>query len=162
MHKHLINRIMTTQQKLRLSVPSFAANFPSSTASPSFYFRFPGCTPQSTAAVRKTIEDNDRRHDIYEKARCKLPHIKKIMANDKIVAHNHISHSLLTRYALGASPTLIEDSLIYDAGRHVSLDPTAGDRKVNGTHVPDKITRENWTDDKYLGQREYVLQFHGE
>lgn len=51
-------------------IPSFAKNFPASTASPSFYFNFPGCTPQSTAAVREAIEENDRRHDIYEKARC--------------------------------------------------------------------------------------------
>jgi hypothetical protein len=73
-----------------------------------------------------------------------------------IVAHNHISHSLLTRYALGASPTLIEDTLIYDAGRHFSLDPSAEDRDVDGEHVPEKITRENWTDERYLGQKEYA------
>lgn len=73
MHKHITRTLMTTQDKLKHSIPSFAANFPPSTASPSFYFKFPGCTPQSTAAVRKTIEDNDRRHDIYEKARCESP-----------------------------------------------------------------------------------------
>jgi len=73
-----------------------------------------------------------------------------------VVAHNHISHSLLTRYALGASPTLIEDTLIYDAGRHVSLDPGAEDRDVDEQHVPEKITRENWTSERYLGQKEYV------
>jgi hypothetical protein len=60
----------------------------------------------------------------------------------------------LTRYALGASPKLIEDALIYDAGRHVSLDPGVGDRKVDHSHVPEKITRENWMDEKYLGQKE--------
>jgi hypothetical protein len=79
-----------------------------------------------------------------------------------IVAHNHISHSLLTRYALGASPTLIEDTLIYDAGRHVSLDPAGEDRKVDREHVPEKITRENWTDERYLGQKEYVPHSQGE
>jgi hypothetical protein len=52
---------------------------------------------------------------------------------------------------------LIEDTLIYDAERHVSLDPTAEDRKVDDEHVPEKVTRENWTDEKYLGQKEYVL-----
>jgi hypothetical protein len=77
------------------------------------------------------------------------------------VAHNHISHSLLTRYALGASPTLIEDTLLYDAGRHVSLDPAGEDRKVDREHVPEKITRENWTDARYLGQKEYVLHSWG-
>lgn len=78
-----------------------------------------------------------------------------------IVAHNHISHSLLTRYALGASPTLIADTLIFDAGRHVSLDPSAEDRKVDAEHVPERITTENWTDERYLGQKEYVSKSSG-
>ena len=45
---------------------------------------------------------------------------------------------------------------MYDAGRHVSLDPAVGDRKVDQDHVPEKITRENWMDEKYLGQKEWV------
>lgn len=73
-----------------------------------------------------------------------------------VVAHNHISHSLLTRYALGGSSKLIKDALAFDAGRHVSLDPSAGDRRVQKEHVPDQITRDNWTDERYLGQKEYV------
>jgi hypothetical protein len=49
---------------------------------------------------------------------------------------------------------LIEDTLLYDARRHVSLDPGIGDRKVDSSHVPEKITRENWTDERYLGRKE--------
>ena len=150
-YRTLMTSTTQSQQKLSKHIPSFAANFPSSTASPSFYFHFPGCTPESTATVRRTIEENDRRHDIYEKARCKSQPCRMELT---IVAHNHISHSLLTRYALGASSRLIEDALMYDAGRHVSLDPAVGDRKVDQDHVPEKITRENWMDGKYLGQKE--------
>jgi hypothetical protein len=87
-----------------------------------------------------------------------MPSPMKIMRTgagaDGSVAHNHISHSLLTRYALGGSPKLIEDTLEYDAGRHVSLDPGVGDRKVDQSHMPKRITRENWTDGRYLGQKE--------
>lgn len=49
---------------------------------------------------------------------------------------------------------MIEDTLEYDAGRHVSLDPGVGDRKVDPSHVPERITRENWTDGRCLGQKE--------
>lgn len=161
-----ISRTMSTinTSDLPKSVPSFARNFPSSTASPSFYFRYPGTTAQSTQAVRTLLEENDRRYDIYEQQRCKCIHPfrhsggpgtpEEWMCLSSAVAHNHTAHSLLTRYALGAPPKLLVDTAVHDAKHSVALDPNEGDRKVVREHVPDRITRENWTDKRYLGQKE--------
>ena len=56
-------RTMTT-------IPPLARNFPDSTAVPSSYFRWPGIADSSTQTVRRILEENDRKYDIYEKARC--------------------------------------------------------------------------------------------
>jgi hypothetical protein len=52
------------------TVPALAKNFPDSTAVPSSYFKWPGITDSSTKTVRRILEENDRKYDIYEKARC--------------------------------------------------------------------------------------------
>ncbi|RSH81577.1 hypothetical protein EHS25_006199 [Saitozyma podzolica] len=132
-------------------VPSFAKNFPASTASPSKVFPFPGVTDESTKAVRRVLTENDQRYDIYESLR---------------FAHNHFSHSVLTRYALGAPAKLLEDTWAYDEPHLVSLDPEAGDRKTDMSKVPKEVTRENWDDPKYLAfegaYSRYLKFFHEE
>lgn len=52
------------------SVPAFAKGFPDSTAVPSAYFKWPGTTESSTQEVRRILQENDRKYDIYEKVRC--------------------------------------------------------------------------------------------
>ncbi|EIW70851.1 hypothetical protein TREMEDRAFT_28974 [Tremella mesenterica DSM 1558] len=132
-------------------IPPYAANFPSSTAQPSSIFPFPGVTPQSTRTVRRILEENDKTYDIWEKAR---------------FAHNHFPHSALTRYALGAPSKLLEEVWEHDRSHLVSLDPSGKDRHENLKKVPEKITRENWDDPKYLGVKacysRYLVFFHEE
>lgn len=67
------NKMSGGTSKSLLKPPSWAANFPPSTARPSKLFQFPGITPETTAAVRRVIEENDRGYDMYEwNRRCKL------------------------------------------------------------------------------------------
>ena len=68
----LIENFTKRMSSSKSAVPSLAKNFPTSTASPSQTFRWPGITPQSTATVRRILEENNRTSDIYEKLRCKL------------------------------------------------------------------------------------------
>ena len=68
-----------------------------------------------------------------------------------IDAHNHLAHSILARYALGAPASLIEGTWEYDKPHSVSLDPTAVDREVDLSRVPDEITVDNWDSPDYLG-----------
>lgn len=70
------------------------------------------------------------------------------MAED---AHNHLAHSVLARYALGAPASLIEATWEYDKPHSVSLDPSAKDREVDLSLVPDEITVDNWDGPEYLG-----------
>ncbi|KAL0250754.1 hypothetical protein I308_102970 [Cryptococcus tetragattii IND107] len=130
--------------------PSFARNFPTSTAEPSAYFKWPGVTWDSTKAVREVLEENDRGYDIFESVR---------------YAHNHFPHSVLSRYAFGAPPKLIHDCWNHDKRHLVSLDPAGPDRKdVDETKVPKRITREDWGN--YLGNKgcygPYLVFFHDE
>ncbi|KAK4687208.1 hypothetical protein P7C73_g2910, partial [Tremellales sp. Uapishka_1] len=122
---------------------------PSSTASPSSLFKWPGITPASTAVLRRTLEENDRRFDIWGKRRFE---------------HNHFAHSQLTRYALGATPKLLEETWAHDQRDLTSIDPR--ERGVGEEKVPPAITRENWSDPRWLGQKEaflpYLTFFHAE
>lgn len=52
------------------TIPAFAKGFPDSTAVPSTYFKWPGTSESSTKEVRRILEENDRKYDIYEKVRC--------------------------------------------------------------------------------------------
>lgn len=73
------------------------------------------------------------------------------------VAHNHFPHSILTRYALGAPPKLLEDTWKHDEPHLASLDPEDDHRETGDLgRLPDKITRENWDDPKTLGFKECV------
>ncbi|WVQ77260.1 hypothetical protein IAR50_006943 [Cryptococcus sp. DSM 104548] len=124
--------------------------FPPSTTNPSAYFNFPGVSPQSTSVARRVLEENNRGYDIYEGRR---------------FAHNHFPHSLLTRYALGASPHLLQKTWDHDKTHLVSLDPRAQDRKdVNVEKLPEKIDGENWR--AFLGDKGcyslYLPFFHSE
>ncbi|WVQ82439.1 hypothetical protein IAT38_004567 [Cryptococcus sp. DSM 104549] len=133
-----------------VTAPPFARNFPASTAKPSKYFKWPGVTWESTEAVRRTLEENNRGYDIYESRR---------------FAHNHFPHSVLTRYAFGAPPKLVDDTWALDKTHLVSLDPSAPDRKdVDASKLPKSIDRSNWG--KYLGVKgcysQYLVFFHAE
>ncbi|AFR92180.2 hypothetical protein CNAG_07308 [Cryptococcus neoformans var. grubii H99] len=130
--------------------PSFASNFPTSTAEPSAYFKWPGITWDSTKAVREVLEENNRGYDIYESRR---------------FAHNHFPHSVFSRYAFGAPPKLIHDCWNHDKTHLVSLDPAGPDRKdVDETKVPKRINREDWGN--HLGNKgcyaPYLVFFHDE
>ncbi|KAK8864191.1 hypothetical protein IAR55_001437 [Kwoniella newhampshirensis] len=134
--------------------PDYAKKFPDSTVGPSklLNWKWPGVTWESTKTVREVLEENDRGYDIYESRR---------------FAHNHFSHSVLTRYALGAPPQALRDTWIHDRDHLVSLDPRGADRKdVDASKVPAKIDRDNWGDRKYIGWKgnysRYLVFFHEE
>ena len=61
---------MTSNETSNGSIPPLAHNFPSSTASPSAIFHFPGVTHESTELTRRVLEENDRTHDVFMKLRC--------------------------------------------------------------------------------------------
>ncbi|WWD17510.1 hypothetical protein CI109_101951 [Kwoniella shandongensis] len=134
--------------------PPYAKKFPDSTVVPSQlpHWKWPGVTWESTQAVREVLEENDRGYDIYERRR---------------FAHNHFSHSVLTRYALGAPAKALRDTWEHDKKHLVSLDPSGSDRKdVDEKKVPEKIDRDNWGDRKYIGVKgnysRYLTFFHTE
>ncbi|KAL7421508.1 hypothetical protein Q5752_003277 [Cryptotrichosporon argae] len=134
-----------------MSTLPISRNFPTSTARPSRVCQLP-VSPGSTAVLQRTLEANDRGYDIYGAAR---------------FAHNHFPHSALTRYALGAGPRLLDDTWAHDRRELVSLDPRAGDHKIDQDVVdalPEKIDADNWT--AWLGQKDayalYLAFFHAE
>ncbi|KAI0776932.1 hypothetical protein BD413DRAFT_610512 [Trametes elegans] len=99
--------------------------------------RFPGVTPDSTAAVLKTLKDNHQRWHIF--------------FNEKGF-HNHISHHLLAIYHLGATGATIEAA--YKV--HSSTQRPA-------YKSPAPITRDNFHE--HLGDENYYnayLQFFTE
>lgn len=81
-------------------------------------------------------------------------------------AHNHFSHSALTRYALGAPAPLLQADWEYDRGYLASLDPRDGGREKDMAGMPAKITRENWKDPSVFGKKPahslYLPFFHAE
>ena len=111
-------------------------------------------TAESTHAVRRILEENNRTCDIYERLRCTcfpvLLDRSTSTDSPNEVAHNHFPHSALTRYALGAPSRLLEDTWKHDGSHLVSLDPEGSDRKVDLSKVPKDITRDNWDDPAYL------------
>ncbi|WWC70436.1 uncharacterized protein I206_104387 [Kwoniella pini CBS 10737] len=131
---------------------TISKDYPPSTAEPSRLFKFPGITWESTKAVRDVLEENDRMYDIYE---------------NKRFQHNHFPHSALTRYALGASPKLIKDTLEHDKPHLLPLDPEDPNRKHEEVKdIPEKIDHSNWGDRKYVGMKgaysRYLSFFHEE
>jgi len=66
------------------TVPALAKNFPDSTAVPSSYFKWPGITADSTKTVRRILEENDRKYDIYGKLRCELATFLKSAIGDPV------------------------------------------------------------------------------
>lgn len=142
--------------------PALAANFPSSTARPSSLFTLTGVTAGSTETVRRVLNENDHAYDMYEKKRrCASP-----VTTLTPVAHNHFAHSALTRYALGASPALLQADWEYDRTYLTSLDPRDDGRAKELEGMPEEITAANFRDDRWLGHKgaysAYLTFFHKE
>ncbi|ORX36099.1 hypothetical protein BD324DRAFT_630158 [Kockovaella imperatae] len=135
-----------------LPIPSMARNFPDSLAGPSSFFSFPGITPESTSTTRRLLEENDRRNDIFGPSR---------------IFHNHFSHGLLTRYALGAPSKMLQGSWEAEQEDFFSLDPTAKGRRASvAKRLPEAISEASWDDPATLGVTDaypiYLAYFHNE
>lgn len=68
-------------------------------------------------------------------------------------AHNHFAHAALARYALGASPSLIQADWEHDRKFLASLDPRDGGREKDIEGYPDKFDRSNWSDSRFMNKR---------
>lgn len=70
-------------------------------------------------------------------------------------AHNHFSHSALSRYALGATAPLIDADWVYDRQHLAPLDPIEGgrEREIKTLDLPDKFTTDNWADKKWYERK---------
>ncbi|KAL1405379.1 hypothetical protein Q8F55_009010 [Vanrija albida] len=136
-----------------LPPPPLAASFPASTARPSSTFTFVGATPEATATLRRVLEENDRAYDVYMGLR---------------FAHNHFSHSVLARYALGGGPALLQRTWEHDRAALVPLDPASQPGRDGGVPAsfPDTIDTSNWASQATLGKKpayaRYLSFFHAE
>ena len=83
------NPAQLSRRTMTSTIPPFARDFPGSTASPSQTFHWPGVTAESTSTVRKVLEENDRKYDIYEKVRCK-PNLHQCRSVSSFRHHLHL------------------------------------------------------------------------
>ncbi|KAH9483291.1 Questin oxidase [Psilocybe cubensis] len=92
---------------------------------------WPGISPESTTALREALTENQKKHHVFFNFRG---------------FHNHIPHTLLTLWALGADASIIRKT----------FEENSKDQR-DAFVSPNPITKENWKD--YLGDENYYQAY---